>query len=134
MITPRRAVLACLPPLALVLSVLLLCSCSSRPAIAASATVETFYTAIQADNLPVVQDNIAANASAQFQQRVFQAAAASQSGGRAQRAVQLVKVDTPAISGNTATVGVVFADGGSDTVRLRREGERWKVVSSGRLS
>jgi hypothetical protein len=121
-------------PLAVVLcAVALLCACSNRASVAARATVETFYTAIQADNLPVVQDNIAASASPQFQQHVLQAATAAQDGGVALKAVQVVKIDAPSINGSTARVTVVFADGGADTVVLAREGERWKVVSSGRL-
>jgi hypothetical protein len=115
-------------------ALVLLCACSDRPAIAARATVETFYTAIQADDLPVVQDNLAASASPRFGQRVLQAAAAAQTGGAAEKAVQLVQVGTPSIAGNTARVHVVFADGSSDTVSLVREGERWKVESTGKLS
>ncbi len=135
MTTPRRSALYLLPAVALALcSAALLCACSNRPSIAAQATVETFYAAIRADNLPVVQDNMATTASPQFQQHVLQAATAAQEGGAAERAVQVVKVDTPSIDGNTASVGVVFADGGADSIRLTREGERWKVVSSGRLS
>lgn len=131
---PRRPVPS-RAPLLLALSLLLtLCACSNRPAVAASATVETFYTAVQADNLPVVDDNIAQNATPQFQQHVEQAAIAAQSGGAAQKFVQVVTIGTPSIVGDTAQVHVVFADGRSDTVSLVREGLRWKVLTSGRLA
>ena|SRR5579875_3290182 len=115
-------------------ALVLLCACSNRSVIAARATVETFYTAVQADNLPVVQDNLAADASPQFQQRIMQAAAAAQAGGPAQQAVRITQVDTPSINGNAARVRVVFADGKSDVVYLDREGPRWKVVNSNSVS
>lgn len=117
----------------LLLAVLYFSACSNRPAIAAKATVQTFYAAIQDDNAPVVADNVAQSASAAFREHVRMAAVAAQAGGAAQQAVEIVRVDAPAISDNTARVHVVFADGGSDTVSLEREGARWKVVSSGRL-
>jgi hypothetical protein len=118
---------------ALLIAVLISCACSDRPSVAARATVQTFYSAIQVDNVPVVDDNLAADASPQFRAHVQAATLSAQSDGEAQRAVTLVRVDTPAIHGATANVHVVFADGGADTVSLVAEGLRWKVVSSGRL-
>jgi hypothetical protein len=119
--------------LLMALAITLLVACSNRPALAAKATVETFYTAVQADNLPVAEDNIATNATPQFHQRVEQAAGAAQAGGGAQKSVQVVQVDAPSIDDGTAHVRVLFADGQSDTVSLVREGLRWKVLTSGRL-
>jgi hypothetical protein len=115
--------------------VVLLISCagSDRPSIAARATVQTFYSAIQVDNVPVIDDNLATDASPQFREHVQAATLSAQSGGEPQRAVTLVRVDSPAIQGATANVHVVFADGGADTVALVREGLRWKVLTTGRL-
>ena len=124
-----RAALLFTPALALVT----LFACSNRPAIAARATVETFYAAIQSDNQPLIADNLAQNASPQFRQRVERAALAAQGGGAAQQFVQLVRVDTPTVSDDTARVHVLFADGQPDTVSLVREGLRWKVLRSGRM-
>jgi sorbitol-specific phosphotransferase system component IIBC len=117
--------------IALILLATALCGCSDRPSIAARATVETFYSAVQNDNLPVADDNIAQTASPEFRARVEQAASAAQTTAETQRSMQVTRVDQPVISGATARVGVQFADGRADTVTLRREGERWKVVSTG---
>lgn len=110
-----------------------LCACSNRPAVAARATVQTFYSAIQVDNFPVVEDNLAPNASSEFRQHIQTAAEAAQTSGTAERAVQIVRIDTPSIRGDNAQVHVVFADGSTDVVSLSRHQFRWKVVTSSRL-
>jgi hypothetical protein len=116
-----------------ILLLLALCACSNRASIAARATVETFYSAVQNDNMPLAEDNLAQSATPQFRARVEEAAAAAQSGGAAQQAVQLVRVDPPVINGDRARIHVLFADGRPDEVTLVREGLRWKVLTSGRL-
>jgi len=112
---------------------LALSACSDRPSVAARATVETFYGAVQNDNLDLAGDNIARAASPQFRTHVEAAASAAQTSADGRRSVQLVRVETPSISGDTARVHVVFADGQTDTVTLMREGLQWKVLNSGRL-
>jgi hypothetical protein len=109
------------------------CACSDRPATAARATVETFYGALQSDNLPLMEDNLAQTASPQFRVRIEAVAADAQTSDDARRSVQLVRVDTPVITGGAARVRVVFADGQTDDVSLVSEGLRWKVLSSERL-
>jgi len=113
--------------------VLAFSGCADRQSIAAQATVETFYGAIQNDNLPLVEDNLAKAATPQFRERVEAAAQAAQSGGDAQRSVQLVRVDEPSMTAGGARIQVRFADGQTDIVSLVREGLRWKVLTSGRL-
>src|SRR6266702_4138283 len=93
------------------LMVLPFSGCSDRQSIAARATVETFYGAIQNDNIPLVEDNLAEAATPQFRERVEAAAQAAQSGGNAQQSVQLVHVDEPSITAGGARVQVTFADG-----------------------
>jgi hypothetical protein len=127
---PGRAVFS---TLLAVLCLAVLCACSDRPAIAARATVENFYGALQNDNPDLLHDNIAATATQHFRDRVDSTAAAAQSSSDARRSVQVVSIDTPSINGDTARVRVVFADGQSDTVVMAREGLRWKVVTTGRL-
>jgi hypothetical protein len=117
----------------LVIAAIVLSACSNRPAIAAKATVHTFYSAIQADDVPVVEDNLAQTAAPSFRRHVEAATVAAQAGGAAERAVQIVRVDSPSIRGSSARVPVRFADGASDIVTLTQEGLRWKVVTSGRL-
>jgi hypothetical protein len=116
------------------LAAVVLSACANRQATAAKATVQTFFSAMQADDVPVVDDNLAQSASPSFRQHVEAATLAAQSGGAAERAVQIVRIDSPAIKGNDARVPVRFADGSSDVVTLTLEGLRWKVVSSGSLS
>jgi hypothetical protein len=111
----------------------ILCACSDRPAIAARATVENFYSAVQNDNLDLLHDNVASTATPQFRSRVDAIAAAAQSSSDVRRSVQVEKIDPPAISGDRARVRVEFADGQGDTVEMAREGLRWKVVSTGRM-
>jgi hypothetical protein len=119
--------------LPLLLVLLTLCACSNRPSIAARATVETFYSALRADNLPLADDNTAQSASTSFRDHAQAAAEAAQSDDSAAKAVEVMRVDSPAINGDTAQVHVVFADGSTDVVSLTKEGPRWKVLTSGRL-
>lgn len=118
---------------AFLLCFIALCACADRPSIAARATVETFYGAVQNDNLDLANDNIAATASPQFHQRVEATAASAQFNSDVRRSVQLVTVDAPVFNGSNAHVHVVFADGQSDTVTLVREGLRWKVQTTGKM-
>jgi len=118
----------------LILLLLAACTGSDRPSIAARATVQTFFAAMQVDNVPLVDDNLANSAAPDFRDHVRSATESAQSNQQARLAITLVRVDPPAIDGNTARVQVVFADGGADTVSLAREGLRWKVVTTGRLS
>ena len=112
---------------------LLLAGCGSRVAVAIKATVHTFYAGIAEDDVGYIDDNIAPSASSTFQQHVMQEANEAQHDSAALHTVQIVRIDDPSITGDTARVHVVFADGGSDDVVLVRQGVRWKVVSSGRL-
>jgi hypothetical protein len=117
-------------PLLLLLTIV---ACSNRPSIAARASVETFYSAVQNDDVPLMEDNLAAGADPGFVEHVHQAAASAQSDPAVRASVQVTRIEQPSISGNNARVRVQFADGQSDTVLLGREGLRWKVLSSGRL-
>jgi len=117
----------------LILLFLAACAGSDRPSIAARATVQTFFSAMQVDNVPIVDDNLASSASPDFRDHVRSATESAQNDEQARRAVTLVQVDSPDISGTTARVHVVFADGGADSISLAREGLRWKVVTTGRL-
>jgi hypothetical protein len=112
---------------------LLAIACSNRESTAVRATVETFFGAIQSDNVPLIQDNLARDATPAFRDRVAAAAIAAQRNGDAESAVRVVRVDQPVVHDATASVHVNFADGISDDVSLVREGLRWKVRSSGRL-
>lgn len=117
-----------------VLAALVLIGCTSnRPAVAIKATVETFYAAIATENVSLIDDNLAPSAASSFRDRVMAAAVAAQESTEAQKAVQTVRVDQPAIRGDTAKVHVVLADGTSDDVLLARQGFRWRVVTSTRL-
>jgi Domain of unknown function (DUF4878) len=124
---------AIVPIFLAVLSLLVVCACSDRPSVAARATVENFYGAMQNDNPDLLHDNIAASATQRFREHVDATAGVAQSNSDVRRSVQVVTIDPPSIVGDNARVRVVFADEQSDTVVLVREGPRWKVVSTGRL-
>jgi hypothetical protein len=117
----------------LVLFLSILCSCSNRSSIAIRATVETFYSAVQNDNGPLLDDNLSPSAPPAFRSHVQRTASEAQADPQTKASVQLVRVEEPSINGDTARVPVVFADGGRDIVVLNREGLRWKVASSSRL-
>lgn len=119
--------------LSLLTFILVLSGCANRPSIAIRATVETFYSAIQNANFPLMDDNVSGSAEPAFRQHARQAAQDAQSDPAARAAVQVTRVDQPVITGSSAAVRVQFADGQSDTVRLVRERLRWRVISSGRL-
>lgn len=116
------------------LTALVLIGCTSnRPAVAIKATVETFYAAIATDNVSEIDDNLAPSATTSFHKHVLAAARAAQESTEAQKAVQTMRIDQPAIRGDRAKVHVVLADGTSDDVLLARQGFRWRVVTSSRL-
>jgi hypothetical protein len=112
---------------------ILLSGCANRPSIAARATVENFYGAVQNDNLDLLDDNLAAMASPQFRDQVHTTAAAAQLNPDVRRSVQVVTIGPPSIDASSARVQVDFANGQSNTVTLVREGLRWKVLTTGTL-